>query len=574
MWEQWFQQNSIAAVRSELKSFERSLDDESRDNKNAVGSKYPELLAIADRVESLNGLAALMENHVAELSSHSRLLKVPQVVGNSSNLDKVVRSKLGCMLVSLADRSLVQQKYLTCAQAIYLCRVLRISGYESVQTDLTKRLQKWLSEGSQLPQHIYNSCLIQFELTPNEFLSMLLDHRKSRFDTLLNSSVSEAFKSVDSTTLVYEQVVSDVAQSRLSQRRLVDLPDFSEMQLSMLLSITTENNPELLQVRRFPNACYTAPENLRTQYPLESFIKSVATSISQSNVFNVSSSQVLVDMLSSIISQAQSALSVETSMAQLLDSLLPIFAEKYSTKINIILAQEPEESQVVVLRDQLEKLNKLSGRHMGLFAPELPEKLKAVVKDCSQRVQDWIDKDYNDKFNELSERKSSNLSELTAQITTLHNLNRLYLRLEGTPKTVSRNLYQTTAELLFKEWKGKRHYWGDPITTLLLDIQMLMDQYDITGWDEGFSIIREILVAEIRKKVETAPQHDDYNKEPSSDIEDIQGKQSEPGVNESGGSENQSSGRVPSEEGTAQSDADFAPETRSSLLLQPLYKNK
>lgn len=508
-WEIWFRTQHVDEVRKSLGLLESQIRNETSKIQKVTGNHYPEIMALSERLESLNFLGKSLESRITKfVNLHSRNDVNYQIFGTDNetlvltSLDKKLNGRI-CQLVGLG---IVQQNFALAARALYLREALGlIETPESriLKTRLSKLLQKYIQTENHVCQAVFHACIIHMKLSPAQFLSAVLEFRKSHIETILlkSGSIIEFLKAVDSSIFVYNQVISDWGNARLSQRRILDEPALAGILAPFDLSTRTK---DLSDIKVFPKQCYAQGDR-----PLiEDFTQQICHKLGSSlpnfmaNYTNIGS---LVDLMRETFSQVEASLSsLEKGLNPIIHALEPFFAHRLLELIVQVQAFEPSnledwELRVIAASSGLSQLAKLAA-FSKQYAPELSAKITQLLENATTELKRGTSRAYKEHFDALrlnETRRPLSLETAARLLAKLTSLNETYARLGGEMEQIPDAIYEDIAEGLWriseKRKQGQQKemeeakandpnaavfsIWGDGKMASAFSIQLLMDEF-------------------------------------------------------------------------------------------------
>lgn len=513
MWETWFREGDSQEVRNKLKSLQIELKQENKNLHADIGDQFTDIIALSDRLESLRALAEQQQTHLNTISSsNSSTAHTPlkYTSPNQTTLREHTDAKLGSWLAFNADRSISRVKYAAAAQSIYLADSLNIhsSHLETQRGRLQRKLEQWLESGTLISQSTYTALLLFLRCNPltlgQEFLQKRLDHIKILLKSPEGSSA--LFKLVDSTAFIFSQITNDLAQSRLINRRLIEMPIFASS--NGFNALISARMPEASEIRCFPEQCYTR-DKPQSVMDVDQFIQKVSVEVSEmSRVLFESLTNVdgLTTVLSSVVQQSQDVLSTENGVVDILYAFEPAFTSRFLELVDET-AEISDESQWEAVfsayKKQVAQLSRIA-RATKQSASGFSSSLERLEQESQTKLSHDIQRCYARLRSKMLDQDTDGLESAARQLLSLRRLDQAMESLGGDADSIPESTYIKFAEFV-KEYfdaktaNSKRVYFGDVPAAHAFEIQCLIDDYlqDFEWTPSSLSLVRKILLGEL-----------------------------------------------------------------------------
>lgn len=510
-WEIWFRTQNVDEVRKSLGLLESQIRNETNQIHKDTGNYYPEIVNLSERLESLSLLGKSLESHIFTFANSSIRNDVNRQVfgGNHETLiSRSINEKLDKKICSLIEISIVQKKLALAARALYLREVLGLP--ETLECSaLRKRLfgllQKWIKTGNHVSQAVFHASIIHMKLSPTKFLSKVLEFRISHIEALLRkpASIIEILRAIDSSIFIYNQVISDWGNARLSQRKIVDEPAFASILAPLDGSKLTAS---LSEAKMFPAECYIQSERPSIQDFTQQICPKLEKALPEfmAEYTDIGS---LVDLMRETYSQAEASLSsLEKGLKPILDTLEPLFAQRLLelvARVQILDQQKLEEweTKVTAARSGLSQLAKIASLSKQ-YAPEMSERIGKLYENATNELNERTHESYKEQFEAVRIKEINRLLGLETAarlLIKLTSLNDTYRRLDGDVEQIPDVIYEDIAEGLWKAHEKRQleqqgiqdeatlsesnadhsapiSFWGDQSMAFAFNIQIIMDE--------------------------------------------------------------------------------------------------
>lgn len=520
MWETWFRESGPQEVKSKLKSLQIGLNQENKNLHADIGDQFTDIIALSDRLESLRGLAEQQQSHLDKISNSSNYITGTSVETSSPNqttLRQHTDAKLGAWLAFHADRSISRVKYAAAAQSIYLADALNIHSLhlDTQRRRLERKLEQWLKNGSLISQSTYTALLLYLQCNPlvlgQVFLERRIEHIKSLLKTPEGSSA--LFKLVDSTAFIFTQITNDLAQSRLTNRRLVEMPIFASS--NGFNALIAPRMPGAFDIRCFPEQCYSTekPENV---VGVAEFIQSVSKDVREMSciLFNsLSSVEELTAVLSSVVQQSQDVLTTENGVVEILNAFEPAFNSRFLELIEGT-ADITDESKWGPLfsasKKEVAQLSRIA-RATKQSAPDFSKSLEKLESESQTKLTHNIKQCYERLRAKALSTNATSIENVSQQLVSLRKLDKSMENLDGTIDNIPDTIYTKFAELVKEHFdtktaNSKRVYFGNSHAAHAFEIQCLIDDYlqDFEWTPSSLDLVREIVLGDLPSVEEDA----------------------------------------------------------------------
>ncbi|GMM50112.1 hypothetical protein DASB73_010700 [Starmerella bacillaris] len=515
-WEDWFRTYSANDVRRKIHAADIETQKAVNALRKEIGNSSPQFLNLSDRLESISSMSSLQTEMVHKLSfNHISTQQLSLNAAAESLLglgQNEIRQLVLDELKYVVTHAILQKKYLRAARIIYLGQNLGLD-VEVLDKKLHNALIKHIEAGFVFTPDLFSACLISFNSCASEFTKQYLDICTQFITKRLQSFDTKAFETVDRTVFIYNSIAFDLAQSRLSQRNIMETPEITcSIKLVELVALLDANTSDIYA---FPPNCFGKEQgNETSQMPsIDLFLEKIANEVrtASANKFSASASvSELTTVLSLFVRQVQHALN-DVSVVPLLLASEDAFVDAFLklTENSVILQSneatntkfQPEDVQkwlkaVNLMLHDLDELENLA-RTTRNISKQFSSSLQKLKTDAELVIADGISKMYVSarekrmSVDDINSMSLEEIAEIVSAIGTLDNAAKcLHIDVHAEPVALYRALIDKLKEKLDSNQSNRKPTFGGK-SFMAFDFLNLLDSVlDKNLWTDAF--VKEI----------------------------------------------------------------------------------